>query len=140
MNFKDEIKQYYDLVEEIHEKKIDYAKTENAIEKLIDEGTVKDKVTGGEGGIQGFYIEGIPEQEYKRRLKILTAKKMRLEKKNTELLEKKERIEKFIDEIPVSRDRRIFKMYYIEKMTQEQIARKLYIERSSVSKILKKYI
>ncbi len=132
--------QYSDIEIEIHQIKEEIKKTEDEIEKLVKERTVKDKVTGGFGGIQGFQIEGFPEREYNRRRKILTNKNDRLKQKENDLLDIKERIEKFIDEIPVSRDRTIFRMVYIENQKQQAVASVLHIDRSLVSKIISKYL
>ena len=137
------IKEYmaqYDAIEiEIEQIRKEIKKTEDSIEKLIKEGTVQDKVKGGLGGMQGFKIEGFPEKEYNRRKQILRNKTSRLQEKENDLLEKKEEIEKFIDEIPISRDRIIFKMIFIENKKQQVVADFLHIDRSLVSKIISKY-
>lgn len=137
------IKEYmeqYDAIEiEIEQIRKEIKKTEDSIEKLIKEGTVQDKVKGGLGGMQGFKIEGFPEKEYNRRKRILRNKTSRLQAKENDLLEKKEEIEKFIDEIPVSRDRTIFRMIYLENQKQQTVANLLHIDRSLVSKIISKY-
>lgn len=132
--------QYSDLQEEIKRMRKDIQKTEDDIAKLLEEGTVCDKVKGGLGGIQGFKIEGFPVPAFERRKKILRKKMDRLIDKENELLELTESIEIFIDSIPVSRDRRIFHAIYFEDKTQQQIARELHIDRSLVSKIISKYL
>ncbi len=60
--------------------------------------------------------------------------------KENDLIEYTEEIESFIDTIPMSRDRQIFKCVFIEGMTQQQIADNLSIDRSLVSKIISKYL
>lgn len=137
---KEVMAQYSDMQEEIKKMRSDIRKTEDMIAKLIEEGTVVDKVTGGVGGIQGFKIEGFPIVEFERRKDILRKKNDRLVEKENDLLEMTESIEMFIDSIPVSRDRRIFSMIYFENKTQQQIAKILHIDRSLVSKIISKYI
>lgn len=132
--------QYSDMQEEIKRMRKDIQKTEDDIAKLLEEGTVCDKVKGGLGGIQGFKIEGFPVMAFERRKKILRKKMDRLIDKENELLELTESIEVFIDNIPVSRDRRIFRAIYFEDKTQQQIARELHIDRSLVSKIISKYL
>ncbi len=132
--------QYSDMQEEIKRMRKDIQKTEDDIAKLLEEGTVCDKVKGGLGGIQGFKIEGFPVPAFERRKKILRKKMDRLIDKENELLELTESIEVFIDNIPVSRDRRIFHAIYFEDKTQQQIARELHIDRSLVSKIISKYL
>lgn len=137
---KEVMVQYSDMQEEIKQMRLDIQKTEDMIEKLLEEGTVVDKVTGGLGGIQGFKIEGFPIVEFERRKAILRKKNDRLTERENDLLEMTESIEMFIDSIPISRDRRIFSMIYFENKTQQQVARILHIDRSLVSKIISKYI
>lgn len=132
--------QYSDMQEEIKRMRKDIKKTEDDIAKLLEEGTVCDKVKGGLGGIQGFKIEGFPVSAFEKRKRILRKKMDRLIDKENELLELTESIEIFIDNIPVSRDRRIFRAIYFEDKTQQQIARELHIDRSLVSKIISKYL
>lgn len=137
---KEIMTQYSDIQEEIKKMRLDIQKTEDMIAKLLEEGTVCDKVTGGLGGIQGFKIEGFPIAEFERRKAILRKKNDRLIEKENDLLELTECIEMFIDNIPISRDRRVFSMIYFENKTQQQVAKILHIDRSLVSKIISKYI
>lgn len=139
MAIKEYMSQYDEIEIEIQQIRKEIKETEDSIEKLIKEGTVRDKVKGGLGGIQGFKIEGFPEKEYNRRKQILRNKTSRLQGKENDLLEKKEEIEKFIDEIPISRDRIIFRMIFIENKKQQVVADFLHIDRSLVSKIISKY-
>lgn len=132
--------QYASLKEEIKEIQTDIQATEDNIAILLKEGTVVDKVKGGFGGIQGFKIEGFPQKEYDRRKKLLANKRNRLISKENDLIFQRESIEKFIDEIENSRDRRIFRALYIKNMTQQQIADEICIDRSLVSKIISKYL
>lgn len=137
---KEIMAQYNDIKEEIKELNKEIEKAEKSIEKLIEEGTVCDKVKGGIGGIQGFKIEGFPVVEYQRRRRVLKNKVHRLQKKENDLIELKDNIEKYIEKIPVSRDRRVFRMIFIESKTQKQVAKELFIDRSLVSKIISKYL
>lgn len=140
MDIKELLSQHNDLEKEVEDIRTDIKKTEESIEKLLKDGTVIDKVIGGYGGIQGFKIEGMPEREYNRRRMILRKKHDRLAQKENDLLENVEKIEEFIDSIPVSRDRIIFKAVFIQKKTQHEIAKELYIDRSLVSKTISKYV
>ncbi len=132
--------QYSDMQEELKQMRASIQKTEDDISKLLEEGTVCDKVKGGLGGIQGFKIEGFPIAAFEKRKRLLRKKMDRLLEKENELLEMTEGVEVFIDNIPVSRDRRIFTGIYFENKTQQQVARELHIDRSLVSKIISKYI
>lgn len=137
---KENMTQYTNIKEELKKIRADIEETETLIAKLLEAGTVVDKVVGGFGGIQGFKIEGFPVKEYDRRRKTLKKKMDRLVEKENDLLELTEGIEMFIDEIPVSRDRQIFTMIYFENKTQQQVAKCLHIDRSLVSKIISKYM
>lgn len=137
---KETIVQYSDMQEEIKQMRIDIQKTEDSIAKLIEEGTVCDKVTGGLGGIQGFKIEGFPVVEFEKRKRLLRKKVDRLTERENDLLEMTESIEIFIDNIPVSRDRRIFREICFGRKTQQQVANEMHIDRSLISKIISKYI
>ena len=137
---KDIMVQYSDMQEEIKQMRMDIQKTEEYITKLIEEGTVCDKVKGGLGGIQGFKIAGFPVVEFEKRKRLLRKKVDRLTERENELLEMTENIEMFIDEIPVSRDRRIFRAIYFDGKTQQQVANELHIDRSLISKTISKYI
>lgn len=137
---KDELAQYNAITEEIAKVQKDIKETEDSIEQLTKSGTVVDKVKGGLGGIQGFKIEGFPQKEYDRRIRLLQSKQNRLLKKQNDLLEIKEKIESFIDKIPKSRDRQIMRAIFVENKTQKQIAKEMYIDRSLVSKIINKYL
>lgn len=60
--------------------------------------------------------------------------------KRIEILEKEcEDVEQFIDEIPDSLTRRIFRMYFIENMTQKEISKIIHIERSAISRRIDKF-
>ena len=136
---KELLSQYGNLQTEIVDMQKEIAKTEDDIAKLLEEGTVVDKVKGGLGGMQGFKIEGFPQKEYDRRKKLLHSKRNRLLKKQNDLIEITEEIENLIDSIPKSRDRQIMRLTFIENRTQQQIADKLFIDRSLVSKIINRY-
>lgn len=137
---KELLVQYSDIQEELKQMRTDIQKTEDSIAKLVEEGTTCDKVKGGPGGLQGFKIEGFPIAEFERRKRILKNKVNRLQEKENELLEMTEKIEVFIENISISRDRRIFRGICFENKTQQQLAKELHIDRSLVSKIISKYI
>lgn len=134
------LKQYSDIQAELASMREDIKNTQNAIAKIVSGGTVRDKVYGGLGGTQGFCIEGFPNMEYERQLRILEGKVNRLHKKETDLMELSETIETFIDGIPNSRDRMVLKETFINGKKQREVSDKIYIERSTVSKIISKYL
>mgnify|MGYP002520995143 FL=1 len=137
---KEAMEQYECLKMELESIQKEVKETEDSISKLIEEGTVCDKVTGGLGGIQGFKIEGFPVPIYEKRRKTLRDKVDRLRAKENEIMEYTEKIERYIDSIPVSRDRIIFKAIFIDGMNQKQVANRLNVDRSLISKIISKYV
>lgn len=56
------------------------------------------------------------------------------------LKEECEEVELWIEDIPDSLARRIFRMYYIEGQTQRQIARKVHMDRSTVGRKIEKFL
>lgn len=64
--------------------------------------------------------------------------------KRKEWLEKECReVEEFIDAIEEGMARRIFRMYYIEgreKITQKKVAKRIHVERSTVSRKIDDYL
>ena len=115
-------------------------RVEDKIARIVEEGTVKDRVYGGEGGIQGFNIEGFPVEEYEEQLGKLRELKRMLVSKEGELVRKEIEVEQYVSKIPVSRERIILRAIVLEGRKQEEIARQLHIERSLVSKIIAKYV
>ncbi len=64
----------------------------------------------------------------------------RYQKRIIKLQEESQEIEEFVEGISDSVTRRIFRMYYIEGMTQKKIAEAIHIERSSVSKKIEAFL
>lgn len=66
--------------------------------------------------------------------------KKRYENKLEILTKECEEIEMFIEEIPDSMTRRIFRMYYIENMTQRQVAKKVHMDKSTVARKIDNFL
>lgn len=123
--------QYDSLQQEIKEVRRRIAKTQEEIDKLE---VVKDKVKGGEGGIQNFNIEGFPYPEYSRKRTLLCSRKATLEDLEDKLLEMTNNVQEYISTIDDSLMRRILTMKFIDCMTQEQIGANIGYDRSSIAK------
>lgn len=67
-------------------------------------------------------------------------RKEQYRKKILELQESMGEVEEFVEGIPDSLTRRIFRMYYVEGMTQKKIAEKIHVDRSSVSKKIEAFL
>jgi len=137
---KDMFEQYIYMKQEVEDTREQIAAIEDSIAKLIEEGTVKDKVYGGEGGIQGFHIEGFPVVEYYKKLKKLRNKRLELIHKEDKLFDTVTDVEMAIDSLPSYRDRLMLRKVFIEGMTQEQAAKQLHIDRSLISKRISKIL
>lgn len=119
---KDILSQYSDIQEEIKEVRKKIEKLETDIEKIESGETVIDTVSGGNGGIQHFKIEGVPCLEYGRKKTLLYARKATLQLLEDDLLEKTNEVEEFIASVDDSRMRRIINLRFLENKTWIQIA------------------
>ena len=128
--------QYSDLQEEIKEvrKKIEWLedripKIAKRIEQIESGEIVRDKVRGGEGGMQSFNIEGVPVAEYEKKKTDLLSKKLLLNNRKStleilefDLLRKTNEVEEFIASIDDSRMRRIINLRFIENLSWNKVA------------------
>jgi hypothetical protein len=114
--------QYADLQQEVKEIREKIEKLEAQIDKIEQEGSVKDKVMGGEGGWQPFQIEGFPYPEYSRKKTLLYARKATLSELEMELLETLNDVEEFISGINDSHIRRIVNLRVVEGLSWQKVA------------------
>lgn len=56
------------------------------------------------------------------------------------LQEECDAVEQFVEDIEDSMTRRIFRMYYIDGMTQEKVAKELHMHRSGISKKISDFL
>lgn len=122
---REKLEQYVDLQKEIEELKARIKKTESEIERIEEEGTVKDKVMGGLGGLQSFKIEGYPTQQLSRKRTLLYSRKATLASLEMEVSETLNQVEEFIASIEDSRMRRIINLRYIENLPWNKVADKI---------------
>lgn len=132
------LKEYRDLQIEQADLKKRIEMLDKQLQKIIDEGVVVDKVKGGDGGIQTFKIEGFPDAEYSRKRTRLLARKLRYERNLARIDEICDAVQDFIDSIEDSFDRTLFRYYYEDGFSQEEIAEKMYCTQSMISKKLSK--
>lgn len=119
---KEVLKQFSDIKKEIVEVESKIQSLEKYIAKMESDGSVVDTVSGGNGGIQHFKIEGFPYPEYSKKKTLLLTRKSILEQLRMELLEQENAVESFITTIESSFMRRIVRMRFLENMTWNQIA------------------
>lgn len=87
---------------------------------------------------QKFHVSGMdPADTDKRQNEITELLRLR-EFQRDELIKKQVQIEKYISEIKDSMTRIIFRLYFIDGMTQHQIARKTGYDQSVISRKIKK--
>lgn len=137
---KEMISQYADMrceAKEIRHKIRRLEKEISCLESNIDrmvigKDTVRDKVYGGYGGIQGFVVEGFPNKEYDRKRSMLMSKRLALSHRKAALEELEEKImgrvsdiESFISKIDDSHIRRIISLRVVEGLPWESVAAKI---------------
>lgn len=114
--------QYTDLQQEVKEIREKITKLEEQIDKIEQQGSIKDKVMGGEGGWQSFQIEGFPYPEYSRKKTLLFTRKATLTELEIELLETLNTVEEFIASITDSHIRRIVNLRVVEGLSWQKVA------------------
>lgn len=117
--------QYCDMKEEIKDLRRRIRELEKQIDRIKEEGAVKDTVSGGMGGTQHFVVEGFPIPEYNRKMMLLKARKAMLVEKEAELLELTNQVEEYINSVEKSELRIMFRLYYIDGMTWIQVAHRM---------------
>ena len=117
--------QYCDMKEEIKDLRRRIRELEKQIDRIKEEGAVKDTVSGGMGGTQHYIVEGFPVPEYNRKMMLLRSRKAMLEEKEAELLELTNQVEEYIGGIEKSELRIMFRLYYIDGLTWIQVAHRM---------------
>ena len=74
--------------------------------------------------------------DHKREKRLRTVYENRIAKLETECAE----VELWVDEIPDSLTRRIFRMYYIDGMNQSKIAKRVHLSQSKISEKISGYL
>ncbi len=87
-----------------------------------------------------FHVSGYNIREEERKRAKIRDLKLQLEKEIRKEEEKRLEIEEFINAITDRTDNLIFTYCYLEKMSQEEVARKLHIDQSRVSRRISKYL
>ena len=87
-----------------------------------------------------FHVSGYNIREEERKRVKIRDLKLQLEKEIRKEEEKRLEIEEFINAITDRTDNLIFTYCYLEKMSQEEVARKLHIDQSRVSRRISKYL
>jgi hypothetical protein len=110
------------MKEEIKDLRRRITETEKQIWKIAEEGTVKDTVSGGMGGIQHFVVEGMPVPELSRKRLLLNKRKAMLLEKENELLKLTMQVDEYIETIEKSELRIIFRLYFLDGLSYLKVA------------------
>lgn len=121
--------QYADMKEEVKDIRRRIRDLEKQIEE-IEKGDyqVSDSVKATkEYGIFGnVRVTGIPSPEYSRKKTLLQRRQLILQGKKEELLELLNQVEEYIESIPDSKTRIMFRLYYIDDLNWTQVAHRMY--------------
>ena len=133
------LKQYRYLEKELKDLERRISRTKKQLADIESLGTVKDSVTGGDGGMQHFLIEGVPIRDYTLKKTRLMLQLNQYENDEAELVELTQEILDYIKAIDDARDRLVCKYYYLDGKSQLQIAMAMHYDQSLISRILDKY-
>lgn len=128
---KQMLNQYYDLKQELEEVKGRINKLKEQINKIECEGNVIDTVTGGDGGIQHYKIEGFPQAEYSRKKTLLQTRIMIQENLQHKINDMTLEVEDYIADIEDSHIRRIITLRFVDNKTWGEIANIMYGKNST---------
>lgn len=121
---KDILIQYCELREEIKDLRERIDRDELRLQKIEEEGVVSDTVTGtrADGTIGSIKITGFPIPEYSTVKAMLKKRIAKLQIMEDELHEAMNAVDDFINAIPKSDLRQMFRFYYIDDMTWRRVA------------------
>lgn len=125
-DIKEVLIQYCDVKQEYNDIRTRRDTLKRDIERMEKEQiSVIDSVTGGNGGIQHYKIEGYPYPEYSRKRTLLMARDNQLQVYEIKLLEITNEVERFIEKIENSAIRRMISYRFLDNMTWFQVAQRM---------------
>jgi hypothetical protein len=127
MELKEALVQYGELKEEIKDLRERIRKDETRLRRIEEEGVVSDTVRGTrkDGTIGPIKITGFPLPEYST-VKIMLKKRIeKLRIMEDELHNAVNQVDDFINAIPKSELRQIFRFYYIDDLTWDMVAMRM---------------
>lgn len=118
------LSQYCELREEIKDLNQRIEADQRRLEKIEQEGMVSDSVKGtrADGTIGSIRITGFPVPEYDKVKSMIEKRLAKLQIMEDELQEALNATDDFINKIPKSDLRMIFRFYYIDDMTWPKVA------------------
>lgn len=118
------------LIKEYRELKLERKDIANRIAKLekeldeLGQQPVRDKVRGGEGGKEGYTVEG-KGRDYSNKKTALQTSRMRLGRIEQELDERLKEVEEFIERVPSGFQRIALRLHYQDGLSWNKTAEKL---------------
>lgn len=122
---KEILNQYSSLLKEKEELLIRIEQLEHQIDKIVERGSVIDKVMGGEGGLQPYKIEGFPYPEYSKKKMWLNKNKAILQEREKQIEQMILDVEQFISTIDDSHIRRIVMFRVVDNLSWNEVADKI---------------
>lgn len=124
MMTKEILIQYSDVAEEVKDirKRIEKIKEELQSIDIVSDSVKGTRPNGTYGSIK---ITGYPTPRWERKTAALNKNKELLEEREAELLELMTQAEEYIESIPKSELRTMFRLYYIDGKTWTQVAHKM---------------
>ena len=125
--------QYIDMVQEKEEIQKRISKLNRKLERINQEGNVRDAVKGGSGGWQTFHMEGFPVADEDEAKYLLNKNIRLLQQREHEIEEKVLLVEEYLNTLDDSRMRRMITKRYIEGKKWWKVAEemgKVYTEES----------
>ena len=95
------------------------------MERINEEGNVKDAVKGGNGGLQTFHIEGFPVADEDETKYLLNKNIRLLSQREHDIVEKVTNVEEYLNTMDDSRMRRMITKRYIEGKRWGEIAEEM---------------
>jgi DNA-directed RNA polymerase specialized sigma subunit len=108
--------------------------------EVVHLGIVKGSSKNFPYNTKNFHINGIDPEDASRRQELLVKLLRQREAQKDELLKKQMEIENYIFGINDSTTRTIFRMYFIDELSQLQIANRTGYDQSVVSRKIKQYL
>lgn len=132
LHYCDLIDYIADINRQIEKTSADITRIDKKLTAIENGEKVTDKVYGGEGGWQGFIIEGIPIPEYDQCKTALLSKRIRLNDEyqqlalhQTQLCEQRAEVQRFLRSIPDPHIKRIITYRCIDQLTWSEVAVKM---------------
>ena len=117
--------QYIDLVQEREEIQKRINNLNRRLERINQEGNVKDAVKGGSGGWQTFHLEGFPVADEDEAKYLLNKNIRLLQQREHEIDEKVLQVEEYLNTLDDSRMRRMITKRYIEGKVWWKVANEM---------------